>query len=90
MNSNLKGVLIGSYLVIGFFYAIYQHFWGMASYKGLAYNIGQGYLQSSGRSSADIGQGLGWPFSMFPTFGKFVGGILLLLFLVFVALKPKS
>ena len=75
MNSNLKGVLIGGYLVIGFFYAIYQHFWGMASYKGFAYNIGQG---------------LGWPFSMFPTFGKFVGGILLLLFLVFVPLKPKS
>lgn len=74
MNSHLKAVLIGGYLVISFFYAIYQHFWGLASYKGFAYNFGQG---------------LAWPFYMFPTLGKIVGGILVLLFIAFAVVKPR-
>ncbi|AIL75018.1 hypothetical protein N0P26_002970 [Acinetobacter baumannii] len=74
MDKNLKQITIVVYLVIGFFYAIYQHFWGLYSYKGFAFNLGQG---------------LAWPFIMFPTLGKIVGGILILLFIIFIVLKPK-
>ena len=36
MNSNIKIGLISIYLVIGFFFAIYQHFWGQYNYKSFA------------------------------------------------------
>lgn len=74
MNSNLKAGLVSTYLVIGFFFAIYQHFWGQYSYKSFAYNIGQGLV---------------WPAVMFPVVGKIVGEILILLFIWFVVIRPK-
>lgn len=74
MNSNLKAGLISTYLVIGFFFAIYQYFWGQYNYKSFAYNIGQGLV---------------WPAVMFPVVGKIVGGILILLFIWFVVIRPK-
>jgi hypothetical protein len=54
--------VISGYLVIGFFFAIYQHFWGQYNYKPFTYNLGQGLV---------------WPAVMFPV-GKIVGGILIL------------
>ena len=74
MNSNIKTGLISVYLVIGFFFVIYQHFWGQYNYKSFAYNIGQGFV---------------WPAVMFPVVGKIVGGVLILLFIWFVVIRPK-
>ena len=74
MNSNIKTGLISIYLVIGFFFAVYQHFWGQYNYKPFAYNIGQGFV---------------WPAVMFPVVGKIVGGVLILLFIWFVVIRPK-
>ena len=74
MNSNIKTGLISIYLVIGVFFAVYQHFWGQYNYKSFAYNIGQGFV---------------WPAVMFPVVGKIVGGILILLFIWFVVIRPK-
>ena len=74
MNSNIKTGLISVYLVIGFFFSIYQHFWGQYNYKSFAYNIGQGFV---------------WPAVMFPVVGKIVGGVLILLFIWFVVIRPK-
>ena len=74
MNSNIKTGLISIYLVIGFFFAISQHFWGQYNYKSFAYNIGQGLV---------------WPAVMFPVVGKIVGGILILLLIWFVVIRPK-
>ena len=74
MNSNIKTGLISVYLVIGFFFAIYQHFWGQYNYKSFAYNIGQGLV---------------WPAVMFPSVGKFIGGMMILLFIGFIALRSK-
>lgn len=70
MNSSVKSWVISGYLVIGFFFAIYQHFWGQYNYKPFTYNLGQGLV---------------WPAVMFPVVGKIVGGILILLFIGFVA-----
>lgn len=74
MNSNIKTWVISSYLVIGFFFAIYQHFLGQYNYKPFTYNLGQGLV---------------WPAVMFPVIGKIVGGILILLFIWFVVIRPK-
>ena len=74
MNPHLKTGLISTYLVIGFFFAIYQHFWGQYNYQSFAYNIGQGFV---------------WPAVMFPVVGKIVGGIVILLFIWFVVIRPK-
>ncbi|MFX9848259.1 hypothetical protein ABTP21_00005 [Acinetobacter baumannii] len=37
----------------------------------------------------NLGQGLVWPAVMFPTVGKIIGGILILLFIWFVVIRPK-
>ncbi|ENX07033.1 hypothetical protein F4U02_12065 [Acinetobacter haemolyticus] len=74
MNSNIKTGLISAYFVIGFFFAIYQHFWGQYSYKSFAYNIGQGLV---------------WPAVMFPTVGKIIGGILILCLVGFLTMRSK-
>lgn len=74
MNSHLKAGLISTYLVIGFFFAIYQHFWGQYNYKSFAYNIGQGLV---------------WPAVMFPTVGKIIGGILILCLVGFLTMRSK-
>jgi len=74
MNSNIKAGLISVYLVIGFFFAIYQHFWGQYNYKPFTYNLGQGLV---------------WPAVMFPTVGKIVGGILILCLVGFLTMRSK-
>ena len=74
MNSNIKTGLISVYLVIGFFFAIYQHFWGQYNCKSFGYNIGQGLV---------------WPAVMFLTVGKIVGGILILCLVGFLTMRSK-
>ncbi|WP_445345272.1 hypothetical protein [Acinetobacter bohemicus] len=74
MNSNIKSFLISGYLVIGLLFAVYQHFWGQYSYKPFMFNIGQGLV---------------WPAMLFPSVGKFIGGILILLFIGALTLRSK-
>lgn len=64
MNTSIKSWLIRAYFIIGLLFAIYQNFWGQQSYKSFAYHLGQGIV---------------WPVVMFPSVGKFIGGILILL-----------
>ena len=74
MNPSLKSWLIRSYLTIGLLFTLYQYFRGQYSYKSFAYHLGQGVI---------------WPAVMFPSVGKFIGGIILLLFIGFLALRSK-
>ena len=74
MNSQVKAALIGIYAAIGFLFAVYQHFWGQYNYKSFAYNIGQGIV---------------WPAVMFPSVGKFIGGVILLGIITAIALRQK-
>jgi hypothetical protein len=74
MNTNIKSWLIGCYCSIGLLFAVYQHFWGHQSYKSFAYHLGQGLV---------------WPAVMFPSVGKFIGGMMILLFIGFIALRSK-
>ncbi|RYY77957.1 MAG: hypothetical protein EOO69_12495 [Moraxellaceae bacterium] len=74
MSSQVKAWIIGVYATIGFFFAIYQHMWGQYNYKSFAYNLGQGIF---------------WPAVMFPSVGKFIGGILILLLVGYFALSRK-
>ena len=74
MNTNIKSWLIGCYCSIGLLFAVYQHFWGHQSYKSFAYHLGQGVI---------------WPAVMFPSVGKFIGAILLLLIIGSLALRSK-
>jgi hypothetical protein len=74
MNSHVKATLIGLYAVIGFFFAVYQHFWGKYNYKSFAFNLGQGIV---------------WPAVMFPSVGKFIGGVLLLLIIAALTLRSR-
>ncbi len=74
MSTQLKAWMVGIYAMIGFFFAIYQHFWGYYNYKSFAYNIGQGIF---------------WPAVMFPSVGKLIGGLLILGMVVLVSLKSN-
>ena len=67
MNANIKTWLVGGYFSIGFMVTVYLHFWGKQSYKPLAYHIGQGLV---------------WPAVMFPSIGKLIGGIVIILVIV--------
>lgn len=74
MNTPIKFWLIRAYLIIGLLFAIYQHFWGQYSYKSFFYHLGQGVI---------------WPAVMFPSVGKFIGGMLLLLIIGAFVLRSK-
>ena len=54
MKENIKAWAIGGYFIIGFFFTVYQNFWGQYSYKSFAYHIGRGIV---------------WPAVMFPSVG---------------------
>ena len=74
MNTSIKSWLIRAYFIIGLLFAIYQNFWGQQSYKSFAYHLGQGIV---------------WPAVMFPSVGKFIGGMLLLLIIGAFVLRSK-
>jgi hypothetical protein len=65
MKENIKAWAIGGYFIIGFFFTVYQN-WGQYSYKSFAYHIGRGIV---------------WPAVMFPSVGKFIGGVIILIVL---------
>ncbi|WEE39363.1 hypothetical protein [Acinetobacter sp. TAC-1] len=74
MNTSIASWLIRSYLIIGLLFAIYQNFWGQHSYKSFAYHLGQGIV---------------WPAVMFPSVGKFIGGVLILVIIGGLVLRSK-
>lgn len=74
MNTHVKSWLIRGYLIIALLFAIYQHFWGQYSYKSFAYNLGQGVM---------------WPAVMFPSVGKFIGGVIILLIIGGLVFRSK-
>ncbi|SDT55965.1 hypothetical protein [Pseudomonas prosekii] len=58
----LKGTLISGYFVIGLIYALYSWMFTIYSHASFAYNLGRGLI---------------WPAAMFPAFGAFIGGIII-------------
>lgn len=54
--------LVGLYLVIGLGMAIHGAYFGDETFRGLAWHLGRGLV---------------WPGVMFPSFGKAVGGTLM-------------
>lgn len=62
MNLQVKQVLIGLYALIGVVFALYKHF-GTYDTHGFAYHVGQGLI---------------WPAVMFPSIGKAIGGVIML------------
>ena len=74
MNASVKSWLIRGYFIIGLLFAVYQHFWGQYSYKSFAYHLGQGAI---------------WPAVMFPSVGKFIGGMILLIVIGMITLRSK-
>lgn len=57
-------VLLGLYVLIGLFVAVYGAFFGDQSFRGLPWHLGRGLI---------------WPAVVFPGLGKAVGGTLLVL-----------
>lgn len=74
MNTSITSWLIRGYFIIGLLFALYQNYWGPHSYKSFAYHLGQGVI---------------WPAMMFPSVGKFIGGVLILLIVGGLLLKSK-
>lgn len=66
---SLKGMLISGYLLIGFVYAIYSWLFGFYSHSSFAYNLGRGFI---------------WPAAMFPSFGAWLGGIIMVVVVMFI------
>ncbi|MBK5373777.1 hypothetical protein JFT81_03920 [Pseudomonas sp. TH43] len=72
---SLKGKIISGYLVIGLIYALYSWlFSAYYSHAGFFYNLGRGLM---------------WPAAMFPAFGAFIGGILLVIIACAFALNRR-
>ena len=74
MNPSIKSWLISGYFIIGLLYTLYQSFWGQYSYKSFGYHLGQGVI---------------WPAVMFPSVGKFIGGMIILIIIGIIALRSK-
>lgn len=71
---NIKSWLFRGYFIIGLLFAIYQSVWGQNSYRSFTYNLGQGLV---------------WPASMFPSVGSFIGGVLIVIIVGFFALRSR-
>lgn len=66
-----KKKIVTLYFIIGCLFGLYGWLFGPASYKGLAYNLGQGVM---------------WPVFIFPTLGKVIGALILVLFIAIVTI----
>ena len=71
MNLQVKQVLIGLYALIGVIFALYKHF-GTYDTHGFAYHLGQGVI---------------WPAVMFPSVGKAIGGVIMLVVIGAILMK---
>ena len=72
MNGKVITVIV--YLVIGFFVAIYQHFFGELNYKPFGYHLGVGLV---------------WPVLIFPSLGKIIGGMIILIVIGILLLRAN-
>ena len=68
---DVKVVLIGLYAAIGVLYALYKQFFGH-DLHGFFYHLGQGIV---------------WPLVMFPSLGKAVSSVLILVVFGWIALQ---
>ncbi|MHA6163470.1 hypothetical protein [Pseudomonas sichuanensis] len=66
---SLKGKLISGYLLIGLVYALYSWLFGYYSHFSFAYNLGRGLV---------------WPGAMFPAFGAWLGGIVMVAVVLYI------
>ena len=57
-------IMVVAYMVIAVCVSVYRANWSETAFRGFAWNFGQGLF---------------WPFFLFPGLGKFVGGVLLLI-----------
>jgi Na+/proline symporter len=71
MNLQVKQVLIGIYALIGLVFALYKHL-GASNTHGFAYHLGQGLV---------------WPAVMFPSLGKAIGGVIMLVIIAAVMMR---
>lgn len=71
MNLQVKQVLIGLYALIGLVFALYKHF-GTYDTHGFAYHLGQGVI---------------WPAVMFPSIGKAIGAVIMLVVIGAIMMK---
>lgn len=70
----MKKVLMGGYAAIAALFAFYGTFFGTYSYQGFAANLGRAIV---------------WPAILFPSLGKVIGGILMLLVITGVLIFVK-
>lgn len=71
---SLKGKLIAGYFTIGLVYTLYSWLFTPYSHASFAYNLGRGLV---------------WPGAMFPAFGAFIGGVVLLVIIGAIHLNRR-
>lgn len=70
----MKVKIIAVYLIIGLLVALYTWIFGDTAHKSFMYNLGGGLV---------------WPAVMFPSFGKAIGGLLLVGFIGYITLSNR-
>lgn len=70
----IKGKIISFYLLIAIGTSIYTSIWGDLAFKGAAYNIGRSIV---------------WPVILFPSLGAVVGGVLIVVFVLWASLGRR-
>lgn len=70
----MKKILIGGYAGIALLFAIYGTLFGAHSHQGFANNLGRAIV---------------WPAILFPSFGAFIGGVVMLLAITAVIIFVK-
>lgn len=55
--------VLGAYVLLIFVFAIYGNWWGAYAFKGFAFNLGRAVV---------------WPVILFPSLGKVIGGLVVL------------
>lgn len=68
-KSDVSTYIWMAYLVVALGFTIYGTFWGEMHSRGFFYNLGRGLV---------------WPFTAFPVLGKIVGGILAVVFVIWI------
>ena len=65
-------IMVVAYMVIAVCVSVYRANWSETAFRGFAWNFGQGLF---------------WPFFLFPGLGKFVGGVVLLIVILGVVAR---
>ena len=72
---NTKQKIIISYCSIALLFALYGWLFGAEKYRGFFYNAGKALV---------------WPTIIFPSLGAFIGGIIMVLVIVFIVFFVKK